>query len=333
VNLIKNRNKDATFNLAFEEYLLKKFDTKQNIVMFWQNKNAIIIGRNQDYYREINQVYVASKRIQVVRRLSGGGAVYQDKGNVNFTFITNKSKDKTYDFFLKPIIVCLNNLGIQAIYSGRNDITVNGKKISGNAQYIYKNRLMHHGTLLFDVNLKVLTASLNPDPTKLKAKGIQSVRARVTNIKPLLKKEINVDQFIFYLENSFQKQGYKFLKVDASFVKEVENLQLNKYQTDDWNIGQSPIWFSNKDTKKISYRFTGGLLIIHAQILGDRIQVIKFYGDFLSKKNISEFEDILQGKSKEELTDLFNKQDIDSYFGKITKTELFQSLEKIFDTN
>ena len=185
---------DPYFNLASEQYLL---DTENDeVFMLWRNEKAVIIGRNQNAYAEINKPFVDEHGIKVVRRLTGGGAVFHDLGNVNFTYIVPRSDCPTLDFerFSRPVINALRGLGVEAELSGRNDITVDGRKISGNAQCVYNNKVMHHGTLLFSADMSQMAGALNVDEEKIKSKGIKSVRARVCNLSEYLP-DMDVTEF------------------------------------------------------------------------------------------------------------------------------------------
>src|SRR5690554_1895283 len=188
---IINRSTDPRYNLALEEYVLKYLDTTEDIILLWQNEPSVIIGRNQNTTEEINATYIKEHNIHVVRRISGGGAVYHDFGNLNFTFVTNNLRENlnNYRKFTEPVIQALNELGVPAEFSGRNDIVVEGKKISGNAQSYHKNRMFHHGTILFNANLEMVAKVLQVSADKIASKGIKSNRSRVTNILPYLKEQ------------------------------------------------------------------------------------------------------------------------------------------------
>ena len=172
---IINDSKNPRFNLALEEYVLKYLDSDEDFVLLWQNENSVIIGRNQNTIEEINAAYVKTHDVNVVRRITGGGAVYHDMGNLNFSYVTNTLKDNlnNYRKFTDPVIKALNSLGVPAEFAGRNDIVVEEKKISGNAQSFYKNRMLHHGTILFDADLGMIADVLNVKPDKIASKGIK----------------------------------------------------------------------------------------------------------------------------------------------------------------
>ena len=187
---------DPAFNLAVEEYVFDYLPKDRMYVMLWQNDNAIIIGKNQNTLAEINESYVREQGIRVVRRLSGGGAVYHDMGNLNFTVIAD-AQGENLDFgrFCALVVKALQRVGVQAEINGRNDMTIDGKKFSGNAQYLRQGRVMHHGTILFDSNASVLANALQVDEAKIQAKGVKSVRSRVTNVRPCLPEDMTLPQF------------------------------------------------------------------------------------------------------------------------------------------
>ena len=194
---IVNENTDPRINLAVEEYALNYLDPREDYAILWQNEPAVIIGRNQNTVAEVNAPYIKEHGIHVVRRLSGGGAVYHDFGNLNFTFIVDADKTvvSNFEYFTKPVIEALASLGVKAEFSGRNDITIDGQKFSGNAQYWSKDRLLHHGTILYNSDLSVVQEALNVKLDKIQSKGVKSVRSRVTNIFPHLPKPITIDEF------------------------------------------------------------------------------------------------------------------------------------------
>ncbi len=281
--IFKNDHTDPYFNLACEQYLL---DTKDgDIFMLWKNEPSVIIGKNQNAYAELNLDFIKNNNIKVVRRLTGGGAVFHDLGNVNFTFITKESDCKALDFqrFTKPVIDALSHFGIEAELSGRNDIVVGGRKISGNAQCVYNGKIMHHGTLLFSANISNLAGALNPDPEKFQSKGIKSVRSRVANISEL--SDIDIDKFIDYLEKSLNG---KITALSADDTKAINELAEQKYSTWDWNYGRSKEWSAVK--KK---RFDFGKLEAKIDASGGTITSIRLEGDYFGIKPVQELENKL----------------------------------------
>ena len=224
---IRNQSNDPRFNLALEEYVFYHFNPDQEYVILWQNEPSVIVGRNQNTIEEINYKFIKEHNINVVRRMSGGGAVYHDLGNLNYTFIVNSDQDVSSNFkkFTEPVVSALAKLGVQAAFSGRNDITIDGRKFSGNAQHYAKNRLLHHGTILFNSDLSVVQEALNVKIDKLQSKGIKSVRSRVTNVYPYLKEKITVDEFKdtllkFILNDDEYKERYILTEADLAAVND-----------------------------------------------------------------------------------------------------------------
>ncbi|CTN68940.1 lipoate protein ligase A [Streptococcus pneumoniae] len=194
---IINHSNDTAFNIALEEYAFKHLLDEDQIFLLWINKPSIIVGRHQNTIEEINRDYVRENGIEVVRRISGGGAVYHDLNNLNYTIISKEDENKAFDFksFSTPVINTLAQLGVKAEFTGRNDLEIDGKKFCGNAQAYINGRIMHHGCLLFDVDLSVLANALKVSKDKFESKGVKSVRARVTNIINELPKKITVEKF------------------------------------------------------------------------------------------------------------------------------------------
>ena len=320
---IYNKNTNPYFNLAAEEYVLKEF--QEECFMLWRNEPSIIVGKNQNTLAEINLDYVRQHKIPVVRRLSGGGAVFHDLGNLNFTFIVNEDVSSFSDFkrFTQPIIDVLRKLSVNAEFSGRNDITIDGKKISGNAQYYYKNRILHHGTLLFSSSITDLSAALKVRPVKFEDKGVKSVSKRVTNISEHLKEPITIEKFIDLIMNHIREQTdesemYEFTQED---IQKIEKLVREKYSTWEWNFGTSPD-YSFKNEKK----FTGGTVEVNLNVEKGIIKDIKIYGDFFGKYDVSEVENLLKGvkHSEEEIRKVLSNIDMNDYFANITVDNLIE---------
>ena len=276
------------FNIASEEYLLKQ--KGGYYVYIWRNAPAVIVGVNQNTIKEVNLKYTSDNGIKVVRRLTGGGAVYHDLNNVCYTIIAPyKSEENAFIKWTTPIIDFLKTLGINAQFSGRNDITIDGLKISGNAQTVYKDRVMHHGTLLFDTKLNVLADALKENKLKTESKGIKSVRARVTNIKSYLSEDFTSQKFISLLINHLKK-SYKQYTFTEEDLNNIDNLVKDKYSTYSWNIGESP-----KCTNTFTYKFNFGILTIDFDLVKGKMSSTKITGDFFSLKPISELENKLNG--------------------------------------
>lgn len=279
MTIILNEHTDPYFNLASEEYLIDH--TEGEVMMLWRNAPSVIIGKNQNAYAEINEPFVRSRGIKVVRRLTGGGAVFHDLGNVNYTCIVPRESGQTLDFarFAMPVIEALRMLGVPAEFSGRNDITIEGKKVSGNAQCVRGGKMMHHGTLLFRSDMTDLAGALNVDPDKIKAKGIKSVRARVGNIGDYLE-AYDVLSFKHYLENYFEGEKRGFTEEEE---KEIALLTERKYGTWEWNFGESKEF----SVLKKKY-FPFGLVAFRLSADGGVIRECDISGDFFGVSDVSE---------------------------------------------
>lgn len=321
---IYNKSLDPFYNLALEEYLVK--NSQEEIFMLWQNDNTIVIGRNQNTLSEINYDYVKENNIHVVRRMSGGGAVFHDIGNINFTFILNSESDfSNYAKFTQPIIDFLKTLGADASLSGRNDLVIGDSKISGNAQYMYKNRILHHGTLLYNAEENKLTASLKVSEDKIKSKGIKSIKSRITNICNHIDIPLTAQDFINNLKNFMLAQGYISGEYDLENDRaQVEKLRNEKYATWDWNFGYSPKYSFNK---KKRFPFGGVEICMNVKSNGI-IEDIKFFGDFFSKCDIHELETLISGHKHEyeELKGLLNTVSVSDYISGITENDLLNIL-------
>jgi lipoate---protein ligase len=325
---IRNECKDPHFNLALEEYVLNYLDPKEDYVILWQNEPSVIIGRNQNTIEEINAKYIKDHNINVVRRLSGGGAVYHDLGNLNFTFIVSSSKDSVSNFkkFTEPVINALGRLGINSEFSGRNDITIDGKKFSGNAQYYSKNRLLHHGTILFNSDLTVVQQALNVKIDKLQSKGIKSVRSRVTNIYPYLEKEVCIEEFkdtlLKFLMNDegYKENEYILTENDLSKIKELMETRYLKWQ---WNYGESPAFDVEKNK-----RFEGGNLSLKFNVKDGKLQGLKIHGDFFGRKDIAEIENILKNKEYKEdcIREVISSIDFKEYFSALNIADFVECM-------
>ncbi|WP_075603848.1 lipoate--protein ligase [Saccharicrinis aurantiacus] len=241
MKIILSKTDDPYYNIATEEYLLK--NCSEDIFFLYINSKSIVVGKHQNTLSEINYNYVIQNNIPVVRRLSGGGTVFHDKGNINFCFITTGAKRELINFkkHTQPMVDFLKSININAHLGGRNDILIEGSKISGNACHVFKSRVMHHGTLLFESELSALTNSLKNDPLKFKDKAVKSVRSKVTNIKSHLKDELTVDEFVkglakFISEN--YSAEYKTLNNEEGDI--INTLSNDKYNTWDWNFAYGP---------------------------------------------------------------------------------------------
>ncbi|WP_070119922.1 lipoate--protein ligase [Bacillus marinisedimentorum] len=316
---------DPQINLAIEEYALKNLDINETYLLFYINEPSIIIGKNQNTVEEINTNYVEDNNIRVVRRLSGGGAVYHDTGNLNFSFITRDDGESFHNFqkFTEPVIKALHRIGVDAELSGRNDITAKGKKISGNAQFSTKGRMFSHGTLLFDSEIENVVSALNVKMEKIESKGIKSIRSRVTNISELMDEKLSIEAFrslllryIFDTESIEEVPKYEL--TDGDWEK-IHQLSRERYQNWDWNYGKSP-----KFNIQHSHRFPVGQidfrLDVHKGVIGN----IKIYGDFFGVGDVSDIENRLNGVRYERasINEALNDVDIKHYFGNVTKDDI-----------
>lgn len=287
---IINNSNNPFFNHAAEEYLMKNFD--EEIFMLWINVPSILIGRNQNTLSEINLDFINKNNIFVVRRLSGGGAVYNDLDNINFTFIAHRSSSYTktenkFEKFALPIINALKSLGINAKFTGRNDITIDDKKISGNAQYLLKNKILHHGTLLYNCDIAKLSSALKNKNIKFVDKSIKSISSRVTNIAPYMKDKMTTQEFKNYLKNYIIKtynieKIYKFHNKD---IEKINKISKKKFETWEWNYGKSP----NYKYKNL-VKYPSGIIEYYLNVENGIITNISIYGDFFGERNIEELE-------------------------------------------
>ena len=293
LNYLDLTTTDPAWNLAVEEYVFDCLPRDRMYVMLWQNDNAIIIGKHQNTLAEINEGFVREHGIRVVRRLSGGGAVYHDMGNLNFTVIADAA-GVGLDFgrFCDMVLAALERAGIHGERNGRNDMTIDGKKFSGNAQYVRQGRVMHHGTLLFDSNTAMLAGALQVDKEKIQAKGVKSVRSRVTNIRPLLPQDMTLPQFRQVLLESILEAapGSEYVLTEADLA-EIESRKQARYDTWQWNYGSSPACTFSKKA-----RFEGcGSIEVFLSMEQSRIRDISFRGDFFAAEDPGTLADILKG--------------------------------------
>jgi lipoate---protein ligase len=325
---IDNENiTDPRVNLAIEEFALKHLDINETYLLFYINEPSIIIGKNQNTVEEINTEYVRDQGIHVVRRLSGGGAVYHDLGNLNFSFITKDDGNSFHDFkkFTDPVVKALKKLGVNAELSGRNDILADGKKISGNAQFSTKGRMFSHGTLLFDSEIENVVSALNVRMDKIESKGIKSIRSRVTNIREHLDEDMTMEEFketlLTYLFEEFDTiPKYELTESDW---EEIRKISRERYANWDWNYGKSP-----KFNVELSNRFAAGSVDVRLYIVKGIIQESKIFGDFFGVGDVSDIENKLNGVryDREEIEKVLEDIDLQHYFGNISRQEFLDLL-------
>jgi lipoate-protein ligase A len=291
MRFIYNPSTDPAFNLAAEEWLLH--NTPEEVFMLWRNAKAVIVGRNQNTISEINGSYVRENGVSVIRRLTGGGAVFHDLGNINFTIISLNNDKKMLDFqrFAQPVLAALQSLGIPCAFNGRNDLVIEGKKFSGNAQYLWRDRVLHHGTLLFSSKIEDLSGALKIDPEKYRDKAVKSVRARVTNISSHLPALMEITEFMERLMDRMAGgEGQGAGALSATEAAAVDELAEEKYRSWEWNYGRSPEYGFSRST-----RTPGGLLDVRMDVQDGVIQGIRIFGDYFGVRDVSELEGRLKG--------------------------------------
>ncbi len=324
---IRTHSTAPDWNLALEQYVFDCLPRDKNYFILWQNDNAVIIGRHQNTLAEINEPYIREKGIRVVRRLSGGGAVYHDLGNLNFTFIQNAENGIALDLslFCEPVAAAIRALGAQAQVNGRNDITVDGKKFSGNAQYAREGRVMHHGTLLFDSDMQAAQDALQPDPEKIRAKGVQSVRSHITNLRPYLP-GVSLEQFRkMLLEKLFAGRPMTEYVMTEADRAAIETIRQERYATWDWNYGFSPP--CNLHRKK---RVEGcGTVEVRLDIHGGKIRDAVFYGDFFSARDPRELAERFVGlrPMAQDYEKALENVEVSEYFANLRKEDFLAILE------
>lgn len=315
---------DPYINLAIEEYVLQNFGEQDTYLLFYINEPSIIIGKNQNSVEEINRKYVDENNIKVVRRLSGGGAVYHDLGNLNFSFITKDDGDSFHNFarFTEPVVRALNKMNVPAELIGRNDLLIDGRKFSGNAQFSTKGRMFSHGTLMFDSEIEHVVEALNVSEEKIKSKGIKSIRSRVANISEFLDEPISMEEFketilmyIFDVEKVEDVPTYELSEEDWD---NIYKLSEERYQQWDWNYGKSPAY-----NVQMSHKFPSGLLDVRLDVKKGVIENCTIYGDFFGLGDVHDVENQLIGVRHERaaVEEALENIDIPHYLGKITKEE------------
>ena len=287
---------DARINLALEEYVFRSKPAGEDVLLFYVNDRAIIIGRNQNTIEEIDADVVAERGVTVVRRVSGGGAVYHDTGNLNFSFMTPdvKARFNRYDHFTRPVIEVLHALGVPAELGGRNDILAGGRKISGNAQFAAPARMFSHGTLLLDSDLDAVTAALRPKPGKVESKGVKSIRSRVANISEFLQAPLDVvelrERIIERIFGTRDREAIPQIELTNADWDAVHALVATKYGTWNWNYGENPP--SNVQRAR---RFPAGELDVRLDVKDGHIAAARIFGDFMGREDVAQLEARLVG--------------------------------------
>lgn len=311
---------DPRLNLAFEEYLLRHVESDEPLLLFYVNEPSVIIGRNQNTIEEIDPDYVAAHNIHVVRRLSGGGAVYHDLGNLNFSFVTNGREDlHNFAIFIEPVVAALRSLGVSAELRGRSDIFADGRKISGNAQYATTGRMFSHGTLLFDTDLAEMLRAINPRRMEVESKAVQSVRSVVANIRELLPRDV-ADEFTLgdlkatLLRSIFGDGPIPTLALTPADWERIEEIAATRYNQWNWNYGRSPRFNVRKTA-----RFPIGKVDAHIDVEEGQIRAIRLFGDFNGRESVTGLEAHLTGVpyDRERLMAALQEIDLNGYFGQM----------------
>lgn len=313
------------FNIAAEEYVLRELT--DDVFMLWRNNPCIIVGKHQNTLAEINIDYVTRHGIPVVRRITGGGTVFHDLGNLNFTFVQNGKPEELVNFrkFTWPIIEVLRNLGVEAKFEGRNDLTIKGKKFSGNAEHVHKSRVLHHGTLLFSAQLGSLTDALKVNPEKFSDKAVKSIRSRVTNISEHLAEKMDVLDFKEKILDHIKLKHpeMKVRQFSDGDIQKINELADKKYKTWEWNFGYSP-----KYNFSTTVKANGGNIQYHLEVKNGIIEQARIFGDYFSMLETSEIEKMLVNVQHDRKTIVERLKDveIDKYFKNVTLEEFVNGM-------
>ncbi|MEM8857109.1 MAG: lipoate--protein ligase [Chloroflexota bacterium] len=312
-------------NLSIEEFLLRNIIDEPEILLFYINEPSVIIGRNQNSIEEIDPDYIDEKGVNVVRRLSGGGAVYHDLGNLNFSYISSAAENlHNYAHFIEPVVQTLNELGVPAELRGKSDVFVEGKKISGNAQYASRGRMVSHGTILFDTNIQHMMQSLNPRQVTIESSAVQSVRNFVTNVKEYVADDFTIEDLKdALLKGIFGTVTPAEYLINSTNWKEIEAIRSQRFGTWNWNYGRTP----NFNIQKTG-EFPAGKIDVRINVKSGIINEIRFFGTYTFSTEIESLENSLVGKryDAKSLDQVINKIDLESYFGDIPAAEIKQLL-------
>ena len=322
---LESPSRDPYFNLALEEYVFERMDKSKSYFLLWQNDNTIVVGKYQNTAEEIDQAYVDAHHIRVARRLSGGGAVYHDRGNLNFTFIVDRADAPGLNFkvFVEPVIRALARFGVHAEFTGRNDLTIDGMKFSGNAQYARRGRLLHHGCIMLDSNLTSVADALRVKEAKFDSKAVKSVRSRVTTINAHAPAPISMEDFKGALKECAMASGeLEPCTLTEEDLAAIRKLRDEKYATWAWNYGFSPAYDMRREMK-----FPAGLVTAHLSAEGGKIKAVRFYGDFFGSGELGELEGAMVGLPLDgHLTEALEALRVGDYMSGITAEELSRLL-------
>ncbi len=322
---ILSRSDQAPFNIASEEYILSHFE--EDVFLLYRNGPSIIVGRNQNTLAEINLPWVREHEIPVVRRLTGGGTVFHDMGNLNFSFIMARSANEESGFakYTAPVLAALQELGVDARLEGRNDLMIQGLKFSGNARAVHPNKIQQHGCILFESKIADLSDALKANPLKFRDKAVKSIAKRVTNVCEHLPRPVTLEEFIRLIQSQVLKtypeaREYAFSQADEDAVNALVE---SKYGTWDWNFGSSPAYNHVQ-----AIRCAAGTIEFHADVHKGRIAALRVFGDFFGNRDIRELEDALIGlpHREEELRRTLERLPLNEYFGSVTSAHILPGL-------
>jgi lipoate-protein ligase A len=314
---------DPRLNLATEEYLLRQETITEPILFFYIDEPAVMIGRNQNVFEETDPEFLQTKNIHLVRRLSGGGAVYHDLGNLNYSIISSGKKNlHQFREVTKPLVRALNDLGVKAQFQGKSDIYANGKKISGNAQYSSAGRMFSHGTLLFNSDLETLSRALQPRRLKIDSKAVQSVRSQVTNICQFLSNDMTIDEFKqAIMSGVFNMADIPVYKLTADDRQQIQDISAQRYNQWEWNYGRSP-----KFKIENSGHLSTSQLDVSIEVAKGRVQSISFRGDIVNNLEMSQLETALIGTryDRQALATKLDSLDLKLFQAKSNKNQLLE---------
>ena len=318
---LESKSFDPHFNLAMEQYIFDQMDRNEEYFFLWQNANTIVVGKHQNTIGEINQKFVEEHNISVVRRLSGGGAVYHDMGNLNFTIIVSRT-DQMADFdfsrFCLPVVNALKKLGVKAEINGRNDITIDGKKFSGNSQYMKQGRIMHHGAILYASDLTTVSKALIVSKDKIASKGVTSVRSRVTNVVDYMEKKVPLEVFKkALLDEMGKREKLEKQELTTEDIEKIKEIQKARYDTWEWNYGKSPKY----DIEKERYIEGCGKFQLNINVKDGIIIAFDVFGDYFGNGDKEDVQKLLQGVkiNREALTKVLADFPLDNYFHNLPK--------------
>ena len=318
---IRNSSTDPHYNMSFDEYCLERFPSDDTVFFLWRNSPSVIIGRNQNAYAEVNLPYLEANGIKLARRVTGGGAVYHDLQNLNYTII-GRSADLDRDFpgYLHMMLDALRALGVPAEMTGRNDIVVEGRKVSGYAKRVYKDRLMVHGTLMYDVDIASLTEALSVPGSKMDAAGISSVRSRVANLRDYLPQFSRIEEMQEALERRLSRD-YNDAQVILTGEQEAEIREIcrTKFSTWEWNYGLSP-----KAGFSRASRLPCGTVEVRCSIVRGKVRGLSFGGDFIGSLPAEGLAAALEGCrfDRSALLESLRSLGVSRYFDGVTPEQL-----------